>query len=84
LAAAIAGQGLTYQPTFIVAEAVRTGKLIPIELDQPPFVIGDVFAIYLPTTKVAAKISAFTDFLASRFGGVPPWDKRFSNVPETD
>jgi DNA-binding transcriptional LysR family regulator len=80
MSAAIAGQGLTYQPTFIIADAVRDGKLVPIHLEHPPFVIGDVFAIHLPTKKVSAKISAFTDFLASRFGGIPPWDRRFGHA----
>ena len=34
-AAAIAGQGIIYQPTFIVADELRAGTLVALDLDQP-------------------------------------------------
>src|SRR3546814_5990812 len=35
VAAAIAGMGIVYQPTFIVADAVADGRLEILELDHP-------------------------------------------------
>ena len=78
LAAAIAGQGLTYQPTFMLADAVHSGFLTSLELDHPPVDMGGVYAIYPPGGRLPAKARVFIDYLAQRFAGTPPWDKRFN------
>ncbi|MBV9564493.1 MAG: LysR family transcriptional regulator [Bradyrhizobium sp.] len=75
LAAAIAGQGIVYQPTFIVADAVRAGDLVALALDQPPSELLSVHAVYLPDRQPAAKVRAFIDFIASEFAPEPPWDR---------
>lgn len=74
LAAAVAGQGLTYQPTFMLADAVRSGLLIALELDHPPVDMGAVYAIYPPGGRLPAKARVFIDYLAQRFAGTPPWE----------
>jgi DNA-binding transcriptional LysR family regulator len=74
-AAAIAGQGLIYQPTFIVADDIRAGTLIPIALDHPTIEFVGIYAVYLPEHHPAAKIRAFIDFLLGRFTPEPPWDR---------
>ena len=79
LAAAIAGLGLTYQPTFILANAVQSGQLAPLELDRPLLDMGGVYAIYAPGGRLPAKAKAFIEFLAQRFAGTPPWDKHLSS-----
>ena len=48
LAAAIAGQGLIYQPHFIVCEAVKRGDLLVLELDQPMVDLGGIHVLYPP------------------------------------
>src|SRR3546814_7413040 len=48
VAAAIAGMGIVYQPTFIVADAVADGRLEILELDHPPFDLGNIYAVYPP------------------------------------
>jgi DNA-binding transcriptional LysR family regulator len=74
-AAAIAGQGLIYQPLFIVAEEVRAGSLVALEFDQPSFASGGIYAVYLPDRNPPAKVRAFIDFVAARFGPEPPWER---------
>jgi DNA-binding transcriptional LysR family regulator len=73
-AAAIAGQGLIYQPTFIVADDLRAGTLVALSLDQPTQELGGVYAVYLPERNPAAKVRALIDFLAGRFAPEPPWE----------
>ena len=74
-AAAIAGEGIVYQPTFLVAREIEAGLLVPIELDQPPIVLDGIFAIYPADRRPLAKVRAFIDFLVKRFGPVPEWDR---------
>ena len=74
-AAAVAGQGIIYQPTFVVADDLRAGTLVAIDLDKPPYEFGGIHAVYLPDRNPPAKLRAFTDFLAERFGAIPPWDR---------
>jgi DNA-binding transcriptional LysR family regulator len=74
-AAAVAGQGIVYQPTFIVADDLRAGTLTAIELDVPTFEFAGIYAVYLPERNPAAKVRAFIDFLVERFAPVPPWDE---------
>jgi DNA-binding transcriptional LysR family regulator len=74
LAAALAGQGVVYQPSFIVGDDLRAGRLVPITLDVPPSDQLAVYAIYLPGRMPSAKVRAFIDFLADAFAPEPPWD----------
>lgn len=74
LAAAVAGQGIIYQPTFIVADDLRAGRLTTLPLDQPTNERLAVHAVYLPDRHPPAKVRAFIDFIAERFAPEPPWD----------
>jgi DNA-binding transcriptional LysR family regulator len=74
IAAAVAGQGLIYQPTFLVSAEVRAGRLISITLDHPTIDLAGIFALYPADRRPPAKVRAFIDFLAERFGSAPPWD----------
>jgi DNA-binding transcriptional LysR family regulator len=75
LAAAVAGQGIIYQPTFIVADDLRAGRLTALALDQPTNERLAVHAVYLPDRHPPAKVRAFIDFIAARFAPEPPWDR---------
>jgi len=71
--AAIAGQGIVSQPTFIVYQAIEQGRLIPILTDYTwPRV--DAYAVYPQTRHLSHRVRAFVDFLVDRFSGVPYWD----------
>ena len=74
--AAIAGQGIVYTPTFLVSREIAAGLLLPIQLDQAPVDLDGIFAVYPASRRPPAKVRAFIDFLVSRFGSVPPWDRR--------
>jgi DNA-binding transcriptional LysR family regulator len=73
--AALAGQGLIYQPTFMVNAELRSGHLVSLRLDQPTIEMPDIFAVYPADRHPPAKVRAFIDFLASRFAPVPPWER---------
>ena len=75
LAAAIAGQGVIHQPSFIVADDLRAGRLVALNLDQPAIDLAGIYAVYLPDRYPAAKVRALIDFIASRFAPEPPWDR---------
>lgn len=74
-AAAVAGQGIIYQPTFIVADDLRAGTLVSLRLDKPAYEFGGIHAVYLPDRNPPAKLRAFIDFLAERLGPTAPWDQ---------
>ncbi|MGJ4909890.1 LysR family transcriptional regulator [Bradyrhizobium sp. HKCCYLS2033] len=75
LAAALAGQGVIYQPTFIVGDEIRAGRLVPLTLEVPPSDLLAVHAVYLPDRTPSAKVRAFIDHLAAAFAPEPPWDR---------
>lgn len=72
--AALAGHGLIREPTFIVGDDLRSGRLVQV---LPDYVTRPVVvhAVYLPTNRNSARIRAATDFLASLFqDDTPAWD----------
>ncbi|MEW9272517.1 LysR family transcriptional regulator [Gluconobacter oxydans] len=71
--AAVAGQGIIYQPTFIVSDELKSGRLVPLPLDVPVMTGPELHAVYAPTPHVPLKIRAMIDFLVERYGPVPPW-----------
>lgn len=78
VAAAVGGQGLVYEPTFLVADALQAGSLVALELDHPVLRLDGVFAVHPGGRRPPAKVRAFIDFLAQRFAGVPPWERALS------
>lgn len=73
--AALAGQGIVYQPTFLFSDDLREGRIVPIHLDQPVFQYANVYAVYAPDRHVPAKVRVLIDFLVERWAGEPPWDR---------
>ncbi|WP_262268094.1 LysR family transcriptional regulator [Microvirga yunnanensis] len=74
LAAAVAGQGLIYQPTFIVGDSLRAGDLVPVLRDYPTYEPA-IHAVLPSGRQAPAKVRAFVAFLAERFGPEPEWDR---------
>lgn len=68
VAAAAAGQGIVYQPSFLVAREVEAGLLEEIRLDHPATELDGVFAAYPSDRRPPAKVRATIDFLTRRFG----------------
>lgn len=67
-AAAAKGLGVVLSPTFIVAEEIRSGMLVPVLEDFEIEPLG-IHAIYPPNRHLSAKVRAFIDFLTARFSG---------------
>jgi DNA-binding transcriptional LysR family regulator len=72
--AVLGGLGLALLPTFIIGKDLQAGRLqdalaayIPVE--------RYVYAVYLPTRHLPAKVRAFIDYLVERFGPHPYWDR---------
>ncbi len=72
--AALQGMGIVYEPTFIAADAIREGRLVPI-LKAFPTPVLDMFAVFPGTRFVPQRVRAFVDFLAARLGPEPYWDR---------
>ena len=72
LAAAVAGQGIIYQPHFIVGKALARGELVELELDKPVVELGGIHVLYPPDRRPPAKVRVMIDYLAEAFARTPP------------
>ncbi|ABA58382.1 LysR family transcriptional regulator [Nitrosococcus oceani] len=68
------GLGIALLPTFTVGKDLQEGRLQAVLSEYLP-VKRYVYALYLPTRHLAAKIRVFIDFLLTRFGPEPDWDR---------
>ncbi len=73
-AAALAGQGITQLPTFLVGPDIEAGRLQMVLERFPPAELG-IYALYTPNRYLAAKTRVLIDFLVGRFGDEPEWDQ---------
>lgn len=67
LTAAIAGQGVIYQPSFIVDEAIKQGRLVSLTLDQPMLDLGGVHVLFHSATRPPAKVRIMVEYLKHAF-----------------
>lgn len=72
LAAAARGQGIIYQPQFIVGAALESGELVALELDRPPVELGGIHVLYPPDRRPPAKVRVMIDYLVEAFAANPP------------
>jgi len=70
---AIAGGGITMQPTFIAGEALAQGKVVRILKDYEPEPMG-LYMVYANKQFLPSKVRAFVDFTSGYYGDVPYWD----------
>jgi len=72
-AAALAGAGVVWQPSFLIGEDVRAGRLVEV---MPGYRMPDIDiqAIYASRRHLSAKVRVMVDFLAEAFQGTPAWD----------
>ncbi len=71
--AALAGVGVAYLSSFIVAADVRAGRLAPLLIDQvhPG---SACFAVYSESRHISPKVRAMIDWLVEDLGDEPSWD----------
>lgn len=72
LAAAVRGQGVIYQPGFIVDAALARGELVALELDRPTVALGGIHVLYPPDRRPPAKVRVMIDYLAEAFADGRP------------
>ncbi|MEN6585089.1 MAG: LysR substrate-binding domain-containing protein [Sulfuricella sp.] len=73
--AALAGQGIVLQPTFLIGDDLRSGALVRIlaDYDLPEYA---AYAVYLGGAGRSARVGAFVDYFSAVFGGeTPSWDE---------
>lgn len=73
LNAAINGLGIAYLPSFLYADAMKDGLLVPA-LEGLPEERQGIYAVYPPGRYTQPKVRAFIDFLAEEFRGKGPSD----------
>lgn len=71
LVAALHGQGIIYQPDFIVGEALKRGDLVALELDKPTLDIGGIHVLYPPDRRPPAKVRVMIDYLVEALAKTP-------------
>lgn len=68
-----AGAGIAMLPTYLTAELLQAGELVPLFADCEPQVVG-MYAVYASRKHMPATLRTMLDFLAERFTEVPAWD----------
>ncbi|SMC25773.1 transcriptional regulator, LysR family [Andreprevotia lacus DSM 23236] len=72
-AAALADRGLIWQPTFLIGDDLRAGRLVTVLPDyRLPDI--DILALYPSRRHLGAKVRVMIDFLVEAFSGIAPWD----------
>lgn len=72
-----AGLGIAYQPSFLVDDSIRSGRLKVLLAQQVETQIG-IYGIYPARHHLPAKVGVFLDFLAAAWGSPPYWERTLS------
>ena len=75
LAAALAGAGIAYGPTFVFGEHLARGELVELLPAYRPAEMA-IQAVYPSARRIPLKVRRFVDYLAGTFGDEPPWDRK--------
>jgi DNA-binding transcriptional LysR family regulator len=70
-AAALAHQGIIFQPTFLVGKDLADGTLVELMPSYRAMELG-IYAVYPTRKHVSAKVRVLIDFLATHFAGRGP------------
>lgn len=73
-AAVAAGLGIGVLPVYMVGDALRQGSLVPLLREYRVVPESAIYMVYLPNRTLSSRVRALIDFLAKRFGPVPPWE----------
>ncbi|HEX3498477.1 MAG TPA: LysR family transcriptional regulator [Stellaceae bacterium] len=72
--AALRGEGIILQPSFIVGDDLAAGSLAPILPGYAPDELV-IQAVYPHSRHLSVKVRSFVEFLVARFGQRPEWDR---------
>lgn len=70
--AGLAGRGIILQPTFLVSDDIKTGRLVHL-LPHYRLPDIDILALYPSRRHLSQKVRAMVDFLVEQLSGTPPW-----------
>jgi len=73
-AAVTAGMGIGILPIYMVGDALRQGRLVPLLRKYQVVPESAIYLVYLPNRTMPSRVRALIDFLVERFGQVPPWE----------
>ncbi len=73
--AALAGLGITLQPSFICGADIRAGRMERLLPDWQAASESSIYAIYPASRNLLPKVRVFVDFLAARLGDPPTWEE---------
>lgn len=79
LAAALQHQGIILQPDFLVHDALKAGKLVPLLPEYEAVELG-IFAVYVSRRQLPLKLRYLIDYLAESFRK-PEWSVRGEQTP---
>ncbi len=75
--AALHGLGLSLKSLAHVWEDLRDGRLVAVMEDYTIARTGAIWAVYPPSQFVPPKVTAFVDFLISKYGRPPYWESDY-------
>ena len=70
--AAVQGQGLTMMPSFLIADEIRAGKLVPLLVDYSREE-HSINAVYPHRHQLSAKVRSFLDLMTKTYRENPFW-----------
>ena len=73
-AAVLAGRGIALLPTFLIADDLRSGAVVPV-LEEHLDADTTIHALYPERRSLPARVRVFIDFLAARLHDPPTWDQ---------
>lgn len=80
VAAALAGSGIAYGPSFAFGEYIARGELVAL-LPRYRTADLDIQAVYPSARHIPLRVRRFVDCLVETFGDDPPWDHQVRHGP---
>lgn len=73
-AAVLGGLGIGVLPLYMTGDAFRQRRLVPVLRPYRVVPESAIYLVYPPNRTLPSRVRALIDFLAGRFGPVPPWE----------
>jgi DNA-binding transcriptional LysR family regulator len=80
LQAVRANAGIAMLPTYLVAPLIADGSLAVV-LPEYSLDTMDIYGVYTSRRQMPLIVRSFLDFLATRFGEDPEWDRALERIP---
>lgn len=72
--AVVAGLGIGVLPTYVAADDLRRGRLVPLLRDVEILPDFGIYLVYLPNRTLPKRVRALIEYLVQRFEPAPPWE----------